>query len=440
MRLPKLAAAAVALACAAGCGEVNKIVPDAGPGEPDAGVPGEASIVVSNIFGGDPGPVADATALFIDPDGTIATETTTDADGRAVGTIAPGGTLVLLLPDPPMLNGASENVSVAIVGVQPGDAIVFGDEIGDGASLGSMSFDTPVRPSTDNYDIQAGCSSSNLTAAPPIALDVREGCVVDGEFDFLGRAFEGDAIAAFLPGHTTFNDGSSFAPALGWVDAQPFEVSVTDIPFGVGNVRLDSFPALRGREFGSTRSLDQAPVDHAAAYVAPMPAFGQRLVNVELEPDQPVLGPQGISVLRAPDVDRVDLDVSEAILPFYGAPLYSQAEGGLVWNRTSGRSPDVQYAFFFWSETGGMGGGAWFMVLPPDVDRATVPTLPEAYAGRVPVDPESVFPSAIAIEASYLDGYDAARQLGFQPIFEDAILREDPPARLTRTAPPGGGL
>ena len=63
-----------------------------------------------------------------------------------------------------------------------------------------------------------------------------------------------------------------------------------------------------------------------------------------------------------------------------------------------------------------------------------------AYASRLPVDPESLFPTVIGVEATYLDGFDDARQRGFQPIFEGDILRHEPPARLTRTAPPGGGL
>jgi hypothetical protein len=444
MRAYVLGIMAMAIGLHAGCGKVEKIGADGGgDGDPDAAAPGQVSVTVFDLFGEGSGPISGATVLLLDADGEIVVETTTDAEGRAGGTTGGNSTLVLLLPPSANPSGSFQNISIAVLGVQPGDDIVIADEERGSGTSDSMLVELPFLDGVTRYEIAIGCGFASSADKPTLQVFVEDICLEDGQFDFLGMGRDSlGNVIAFFPGRAQFVPGGAVSPAGDWSSPASVQLALRGLPAIADTLRLEAFPLLGGRDFGSTFSFEQPVGASELTVVAPLPVgFGDgRLVSLGLRSSQPAVGEQIIQILTAPDTGAVDLDVDELLLPWYGPVLFSTPDRSLVWSRSAGRSPDAQYAFFLWQEAGGIGGGAWFFVAPPDVDRVAVPPLPERFASRLPVEPVSVFAQLFAVDASIFDSFDQARQRAFEPLYEDAASKFPVPGHLVRSVPPGGDL
>jgi hypothetical protein len=136
----------------------NVPAPDADT-TPDAAVPGEVTFVLRpDIFG--PDGLEGHPVLFFNPDGRLAEETTTDADGEASGEVLAGGSVVVLLtpPTPPPLGGGGvQRFVVAHHGVVPGDELELADAEEPSSPTRNVNVTVPTDAGATEYALVVGC-------------------------------------------------------------------------------------------------------------------------------------------------------------------------------------------------------------------------------------------------------------------------------------------
>lgn len=424
---------------AAACGEVSTIsldatASDAGPDEPEVGT---VTLDMQNPIGGEGGPVAGADVLVLQQDGTVVAETTTDDEGLASIDDVPAGSIILVAVDG---GGLSENGTIAIYDVQPGDEIRFRGDPSNGASLGQMSVELPAHPDTPpSYTVASGCGASG-SGATSIPLSFEEACVMgaEQEADVLAWAKDIDGVVlGFIDDRRPFMaDMSMDLTGLDWAAPQVIPLAIDDIPSEAGNITVRSEQVLGRRTYGNIVDIQDMPTDGTEFDVQiPRPAgFGDAtLVDMVFGANQDGLGEQQIAMTVTPAIDEVNVSLAEELLPWYAGAVYSAEDRTITWSSTSGRAPDAHYIIFAWEEESDGTDGVWFTVSPSDWTELKLPPLPDDWENRQPSEPGAILAAVFAAESSEVDGWDAARQQGFALIQDEAITAAAPGATLRRS-------
>ena len=90
----------------------------------------------------------------------------------------------------------------------------------------------------------------------------------------------------------------------------------------------------------------------------------------------------------------------------------------------------MQYVLLQWTEQESGTDGAWYSVVPADRDDVVLPPLPAEWEEHLPLAPADPRVQFIAAESSALDGYAAARLIGFRLINEDPVNQAPPGATV----------
>jgi hypothetical protein len=136
---------------------------------PDAAVPGEVTFSLDPMVLGPDG-VEGQRVLYFNPDGSLADDTETDADGVASGEVLSGGTVVALIVLP-----ASPGDRVAVVhgGVEPGDelTLAFPGQIEPSPDR-TLQVTVPTEAGATSYDLAIMCDElvQDDSATPTFAL------------------------------------------------------------------------------------------------------------------------------------------------------------------------------------------------------------------------------------------------------------------------------
>lgn len=157
---------ATAVACGGGgSGTEDPDAPIAAPDAdqtPDAAVPGEVTFSLDPMVLG-PDAVEGHRVLYFNPDGSLADEEVTDADGVAVGEVLSGGTVVALIVPP-----ASPGNRVALVhgGVEPGDELELTYPNPEPSPDRTIELTAPTEAGTTSYDLAIRCDEMVQFGAP----------------------------------------------------------------------------------------------------------------------------------------------------------------------------------------------------------------------------------------------------------------------------------
>lgn len=408
------------------CGKIKTVDPadpDADPNQTDAGedlTPGEVTVTAYWQFQGEKSfgdPLTDTPVLFFGPDGVFIEEATTDDEGVATGVVPPDSTVVVAALTP-----QGEAIALATFGVQPGDEIAFAApepfvESG-GPVIGMMTIEVPaLGKEVSYYEVYTGCTSktgSNVITEVPF----HEECIIDGDVDVLVRAFDvNNEPIEITSKRQAFTDTGTISIAS-WKGNDDLEIAMTDVPAELRRASFNLTPAHGLRRFGSLSPPSLEMDGDAALSLAKLDTFGDRLtVSAQWQPNQQSLGSQTAIHVLEPDASDLPLALEEELLPWIGPRAYAEADRTWTWARTSGRSPDAQYLFFFGTRKDPAEQFGWVAVVPGDWTSATLPDIPDEYAAYRFEDYAGIEGDIVmAVETSEYDGYDI-RRVGLLPFW-----------------------
>lgn len=417
--------AATLLLVAAACGDISTVSSDAasqdasGDAAPEVGT---VSLELHDPFGEGGPALPGSTMLVLMPDGTVIGDDVTDDDGLASVDDVPQGAIMLVFVE--VMAGTEGNLTIAVYDVGPGDEISFGRDDVEGELLGTMQILLPAyKDPAPTYHVSNGCSHNSNTVTT-VGLSFYEGCVIDGDADVLAWVVgESGAILGYLDANRPFSaDMPMDLSALSWENPDTLDVTLTDIPSEVRTVSFQASQLLETREYGNPLfeldNLDTPDPEMELAVKVPGGFGDSTLVQLAFEPNQTSLG--GQVVMHRAD-DDVEWALSEQLLPWYSAGVYSAPERTISWSRTAGRAPDAHYIIFSWLEQDSGTENAWYTVSPPDWTELALPPLPEEWEEYAPVEPAASVVQIYAAESSVVDGYGAAHEVGFDLVGEDLV-------------------
>jgi hypothetical protein len=157
--------------CAA-CGSVEKqgALPDGGATD-DAGIdaPARGTVHVTVLDpAGTGAPVAGASVVFIDPDGTLVKKATTDTGGKADANVLPGANVTSIV-----LNGTSYQL-LTVLAIQPGDDLTMGDTDANTTSIGNFTVNYPAFTGATQYEVATPCgvTTTQSPAGVPVPTSI----------------------------------------------------------------------------------------------------------------------------------------------------------------------------------------------------------------------------------------------------------------------------
>ncbi len=434
MRFTGLASALLLLAC----GDIKSTTAggDAGGGDggtPDARAVGSVTVTVGKLFGTTQ-PLAGNQVVVVDTAGAVAADTMTDADGVATADgIEAGSTMIVLIAEPPA-GAPPGSQAIVIAGVEPGDDIHVEADGHSGAGAGPMTVTWPSH-GVNNYQLSTGCREDSING---LALDMifDDDCLVDGDAQIMLRAADdAGTTVGWLGGTVAFSSGGTFDVGGPWADPRQLDITLTDIPAEAQSVRPGVVPIRGGIPFVDAGEPNVELQDSTVVVHAPMPTMfaDSALVTLGFQPNQPTIGGNSLAMRVERDHASLDIALADELLPWYGHVLWDGATRTLSWTRTSGREPDAQYLLMFFSEKGVPGERMTVVMVPPELTEISLPELPTEYETFLPGNAETVGVQIQAAESSELDGYRAARQIGFSLIYDQPTVGLDDTSTLRRS-------
>jgi hypothetical protein len=432
----------VCLLFALACGDIQTTTGsgDGGPGSGDGGSPdaravGSVTVTVGRLFG-DAQPIAGNQVVLVDTSGDVAADTLTDSDGVATADdIEAGSTMIILIAAPPT-GAPAGSQALVIVGVEPGDDIHIDPEDREGEPVGMMNVSWPVFDGAQNYVVANGCSTVT-TNDTVTAIEYAQGCTPADDATVLIRAIDGaDTTLGWLGGTTAFSDGDPFdLTGSTWSAPRDLEVTLSDIPPEALRVRAELRPSRGGLHYQRVDvPFVDLDTDTAVLHVATPRSFADTdLVTLGFQPNQPSFGENTVSLRIEPDTTDLPVGVSGELIPWYGSALFDSEARTLHWARSSGLDPDAQFLLMFWTDKDAT-AGATFVMVPPGIDQVTLPALPADYERFLPNNPANVGVQVQAGDSTDVEGYRAARQIGFSLVYNPPPVGLEAPSTLRRAS------
>ncbi len=333
-------------------------------------------------------PLAGATVVFIDDNGTQSV--TTDANGKAQAAVLAGGSVSSV-----RFTGGTAFVT-SVLAVQPGDSIALGVPLQDTASAGSVnaSFDTTT-PSPAGYTISTACGITQGTTSP-INVPLTNDCV-HGGLELVLEGSPGGVPAFAIASGIAFISGETVA-IPGYTAEPTFTSMLTDIP------------TLAYAEMSRTSdyATSTAPVLGGATATVSFPGVVGSAAYFHGEFGATGGSTQSIYFQAAPTTPQYNLDVGNTLLPWIAAPTVDPGTGAITATTTttgtSGDAPDFAIASLSFL-AGGSTSVEW-TVYGPDPTMLMLPALPADLA----VTGGTLTSGSIAlVELDSLASYDAVR-------------------------------
>jgi hypothetical protein len=376
--------------------------PDAAPSADAA--PGTISVTVFDRNA--PGtPLAGATVLLHDTDGSLLTELTTDAAGQAAGQGVAGGMVTVSFPDG---NGAR---FVTIAGVGADDVLVVGPSSAGltGVELGTMNVTLPGAVLLASaISVTSGCASnvSDMLALEPVPLLFDQGC--PDPFDVLATAFDDTLhpIQYAIATDVVFMADGTIAPPVWRTDFANQTVTLTNAPAAVTTVTVVTATSSDGFLYEPvfdlvdvTGGMGEVPVKYPQGFAEAYQygtfvdtADGGFTAVVRRSPAPPASATVDLATLL-PAVTVPDVDVNGVV--------HFNADAAL----TGVDGVDLRLA---WTGPGKV-SGEWEVVLPGDSFSFTLPELSATLAPLGPAAGASWSGATYAFESDQIAGYAAFR-------------------------------
>lgn len=420
-----------------GCGKVNEAVPVDAP--PDADPRSAVHVTVRDVIGN--GALApNIPVVFIDPDGTVVADVVSDAEGRATANVLPGASVSavyqqLTTQQSVVTTNNVHYLFISILDIKPGDDLPIGFTDRDFSSAGTfdVTFSPPAGMTPAKYEIFTPCGGTSATVPGTVAAPMQNSCKRDS-FDILVVAEDaaGKALAGAVATNVSLSAGAATVPAA-YTGANSFAAGYTNIPAGVASISTSRSASadLNGFEVGgsctpaagacsippvqvttvSAKSVVQTSMSRMVATGAPSQSqtYIQRVGGANLNYALDV----GTNLL--PFITNVVFDpTTNTITPTVEAPI-TNADEFIIdssYSRTA-TTTDVN------GDTVVTNTSIEALAVGGTVGPLTFPTLP-SHVGPIYFQPGDAGGTAIGftIDASGVNGYDAARKQAFDLIDE----------------------
>lgn len=389
--------------------------------EPDIIEPGLLNVSFERVTGRLDG----ITVIAHRADGSVHEQTATDANGTAAITVEPGGILTI--------DGSSvfgERMLLSVYDVQPGDDIVFTNyETSGGMQLGTqtVTVDSANYPSVRNFVVSNGCDARHVAggAIERVELSVSTQCVSENQttdlllwgYDINDRVILTRSMfdVPISAPQTVSGFSSQFASTdievsnvlddtrNLWMDAT---IEVDGVRHWVPPeaVALPSAPDANGRATGTVAHPTNTP--NVLDYRLVLSSQGGAFSRLEVDSTLPI---ERITVNAAADllpfIDSISVDITG------NTPIMSWAARGSL------DRADAMLGMLSWESPNGQRG--WAVIMPPSADGTVVfPQLPATMSDHAPPRSGSVYSMFMASAASFVSGYDDARQAPIAPFAE----------------------
>jgi hypothetical protein len=407
-------------------------------------------------------PAADRWVVFHDEAGTVTSSMKTGKDGKASAIVASRSMITAVY-------GLSVQHLVTVVGVEPNDQLVIGEDEDEGGVANvvctAMVTVRDKYPGAARHLVSLGVGQTEITdVTKPTSMPVLKRYVVDGKFRVLAEAVDasGKPIAfthAWIDQCANQGDGGdgAVAPVVPppakdvrlppWsTDYRPFSLNITSPVGDITSAPADSqvnahaeFAIISGedrfdrgkrdapllRDAGPTRISFEAPraLGAKAAYKIAIAFDGssssprERSVLEEHQPEMPEQIAIDLNARMLPRVSGVVLD------PPSSNPARPSLRWRLLGPMPATTKPDALVARFSWPATR---EHVWTFVLPPDTPpRFAVPALPDDLATYRPNAREAITASVAVFDASFFEGFAEVKKRGL------GVLEEQRPETST---------
>lgn len=418
---------ALALAALAACGKDHPLVDagvldanrtDASTG-PDADPHGVVTVTVLSSDGSGT-PASGVKVAFVEPDGELAAEATTGADGKASASVLPGASVTAVYALAP-----TDHQIETILGVKPGDDLTIGSAK-DSTAAGTFTVNLIDTGGTTSYAVYGPCGAgtftvpqaftSNATATVPVALTFQRYCA-QTTMDLVAVRYDVDFVAADYVElkDVAFTDGGTVDQTAAWTPMPLLAATYSDIPADVIAVSFDDrVPDLLGFGYGALLTPDAG----AAAVNAPVPPAAHALVTSTIESNAHGGSQQIFDGIDGTKTSYA-LDVGASLLPWVDAPVLDPATATIT-TATSGTGTGdafrVEVSFDRPDPNGGGSGSGTptdfydWTVWSASPGTITLPTLPADLADNDPKAGDSLGSSAASVfDLAAATGYDAVR-------------------------------
>ena len=412
---------------------------DDGGGDIDAAEPGPVTVTVLS-FDGQRTPVEGVQVAFFDADGSHRVTLDSNGDGVATADLSPGGAVVAFVDAAPL--GASSMAARAVLAVAPGDQIVIGGEpLVGGTTVSNMTITLPAVTGAGEYIVYTPCGTfSSGNNVVPLAFFA--GCDLDS-FAYLATA-SGDAGPSFLREEdATVIPGGNYNAMGAWQMTPTRAFRFTGVPDEADYVDTGVFGYRVGEQQLNvflTRDAAEATSDTLTLRPQRMPSYDQTMYWTLVRAEQAALGSFNVVHWLDPDA-ATEWNLSELMLPWMGPIGFDAATRRAGWRMVGAGTWDATYLTVVASRNDGetFRETQWFIVAPPGIEEIVLPELPAELAEYYLPDPENVYAYGQIVESSEMDGYPAARQKGFDPMY---FPRHEPLGSVTRASfsgTPGDG-
>lgn len=358
-------------------------------GTPDAVAAGAVSVQVYIVDGRglvDP----DATAIFIEADGTVVQDAPVDANGTAMASLHPGGSVIVIQG---FMEGTSITRTITTVrSVKPGDYLEFGASGNPyfvGPQQDMMLLDIAPPPVGNYVDAHGPCGEFGYPPGQLIPVYFYLNCH-PSPFDLLitsGNPSVETMVYMWQPGNVHVPDATLDIPDA-WQAMTPVAVTYTNVP--------DYLHQLVGRSQVVIGAQTQTAMQQAIA----LPAPGTQTMTLQVAPMPPRSFLVAEAIRNGRYVDRIARFASsystETIdfdaMPVPRPTLLTQTPTGATWTETPGTADARTYQW-----AGHWTSGAYthyvyeYVVEPWSAGTTTaLPILPAAHADDDPTTIGSV--------------------------------------------------
>jgi hypothetical protein len=349
--------------------------------------------------------------LVIQRDGAVGDSGLTDATGTIVlEDVEEGASVTAVYQD------GEQYDLVTIVGVEPGDELVFGEHYTPtrAGTDGSLTVSWPQVAGTYYYNVTGPCGGSNAfgEASTSTTIYFYSYCQTPtADLQFVAYDTSYNILSSGVVADAPYTGTAVALPA--WTAPLSFTVTSNNLPAPVEEVYLGAYAVVDGTgSLGDTAYT--TPVSGSASSTLAMAATGDRIAAWSSLWRPGEFGVQESYQHLGGAATAATFDTVE--LPWVGGILVSAASRAVTWIQIGEQPYDGAVATASWSRyvpDGGEGGTYtyfdWQIIMPPGTTSFTWQSPPAAIESVLPTRGDAVDGEVMLVDLSSADGYDALR-------------------------------
>jgi hypothetical protein len=381
-------------------------------------------------------PAAGVKVYFQNPDGTVVSNTMTDATGVATAIVDIGASVTAIAPQPPpgTFGGAPiQNDTLATwAAVKPNDQLHW-DLFATAVGFNTLAFNViaPTDPTGGTvYTLFTNCGQSDITppavgsafvagaANPPVAVTITD--CTNGKIDLIVTTSDlntGQIISSFFLADVAIATGVDLdLTASTYAAATTSTFNYTNASANVGSISIDqSLVTARGVIYQQSTNT---PVDTGTASATmTVPGAGTGLIAVTssfLFPSSQAIASSQTIFDWGPYTAAYNVDLSTVALKEYTqTPMFDPVAHAITWPEDGGTASDVVVANYhtFRSDATLSHNWNWLLAAPRDTfAKVTYPTIPtDVFDYNTKPAPGDSFDVQQLRSAKVPGGYDAVR-------------------------------